>query len=385
VIEMVEKTFFAPAERVSADVIADEQSSVGAIANIREFLDAQPSIAGIINRQRQFVLVNEQLLDALGMADIEEVLGKRPGEALRCIHSDELEGGCGTSESCRYCGAVQAILESQRTNSKIARECSVTCAGSDGWSALDLRVTASPCVLNDRDYTILAMSDIGVEKRRDALERVFFHDVINTATAMHLLIEELESGEIEATDELPVLKRLNGSLLDDVIAQRDLGAAERGELMVMVAPLDAFEVLRDVALQLGGANAGEGKRIRIDPASARLTIYSVERLLRRTLFNMLKNALEAVPGSSEIHAGVAQVDGGVRYWVRNETFMPPEVQANIFQRSFSTKGEGRGLGTYSMKLLGERYLQGKVSFESTEEGGTVFTAEFPLSIGSSDV
>ena len=35
--------------------------------------------------------------------------------------------------------------------------------------------------------------------------------------------------------------------------------------------------------------------------------------------------------------------------------------ARIFQRSFSTKAErGRGLGTYSMKLLGEGYLHGRV-------------------------
>ncbi|MCG8333275.1 MAG: ATP-binding protein, partial [Proteobacteria bacterium] len=34
---------------------------------------------------------------------------------------------------------------------------------------------------------------------------------------------------------------------------------------------------------------------------------------------------------------------------------------------------GRGLGTYSMKLLGEEFLGGKVAFSSTEEKGTEFT------------
>ena len=45
---------------------------------------------------------------------------------------------------------------------------------------------------------------------------------------------------------------------------------------------------------------------------------------------------------------------------------------------FSTKSStGRGLGTYSMKLLGERYLGGAVSFSSSAEHGTVFTFELP--------
>jgi sensor histidine kinase regulating citrate/malate metabolism len=47
----------------------------------------------------------------------------------------------------------------------------------------------------------------------------------------------------------------------------------------------------------------------------------------------------------------------------------------LFQRSFSTKGTGRGIGTYSMKLFGEKYLEGRVDFESTRENGTTFFIE----------
>jgi signal transduction histidine kinase len=49
------------------------------------------------------------------------------------------------------------------------------------------------------------------------------------------------------------------------------------------------------------------------------------------------------------------------------------IQLQIFQRFFSTKGPGRGLGTYSMKLFGERYLKGKVDFSSQAPQGTTFT------------
>jgi len=52
-------------------------------------------------------------------------------------------------------------------------------------------------------------------------------------------------------------------------------------------------------------------------------------------------------------------------------------QLQIFRRSFSTKGIDRGMGTYSMKLLTE-YLQGEVSFTSSEENGTLFVARYPL-------
>ena len=55
------------------------------------------------------------------------------------------------------------------------------------------------------------------------------------------------------------------------------------------------------------------------------------------------------------------------------------MSVRIFQRSVSTKAErGRGLGTYGMKLLGERYLGGEVSFVSTEEAGTTFSVRLPI-------
>ena len=52
-----------------------------------------------------------------------------------------------------------------------------------------------------------------------------------------------------------------------------------------------------------------------------------------------------------------------------------DIQLQIFQRSFSTKGLTRGLGTYSVKLLTENYLKGKVSFMSNALEGTVFSVE----------
>ena len=58
--------------------------------------------------------------------------------------------------------------------------------------------------------------------------------------------------------------------------------------------------------------------------------------------------------------------------------MPKHIQLQIFNRSFSTKAKkGRGIGTYSVKLLIENYLKGKVSFISNQEEQTKFIIEVP--------
>ncbi|MPN46151.1 hypothetical protein SDC9_193734 [bioreactor metagenome] len=61
--------------------------------------------------------------------------------------------------------------------------------------------------------------------------------------------------------------------------------------------------------------------------------------------------------------------------------MPPDSQLQIFNRSFSTKGDGRGLGTYSIRLLGEKYLKGHVGFTSNKNDGTTFFIRLPKEHG----
>jgi sensor histidine kinase regulating citrate/malate metabolism len=48
------------------------------------------------------------------------------------------------------------------------------------------------------------------------------------------------------------------------------------------------------------------------------------------------------------------------------------MRYQIFQQGSSTKGHGRGNGTYSIKLLSE-ILGGEASFTSSEKDGTTFS------------
>jgi len=61
------------------------------------------------------------------------------------------------------------------------------------------------------------------------------------------------------------------------------------------------------------------------------------------------------------------------FWVKNDQVIPKDVQMQLFTRSYSTKSQDRGIGTYSIRLLTENYLKGKVSFISNEIEGTIFS------------
>jgi signal transduction histidine kinase len=94
---------------------------------------------------------------------------------------------------------------------------------------------------------------------------------------------------------------------------------------------------------------------------------------------MLKNALEATTCGGVVRLGVEVDNSSLSFWVHNEAVIPIEYQQRIFQRDFSTKGAGRGLGTYSMQLLG-RFLSGDVSYKSQQGYGTRFILTVPLNL-----
>ena len=137
---------------------------------------------------------------------------------------------------------------------------------------------------------------------------------------------------------------------------REQRAAHRAQ------PYPTRQFLEELITFYQGHKAAVGGKSCSTPLPATVTLISDRALLWRVLGNMLKNALEASQPGETVTLGCRSGSGQVELWVHNPGEIPEEVRLQIFQRSFSTKGAGRGLGTYSIKLLGERYLRGKVSF-----------------------
>ena len=144
--------------------------------------------------------------------------------------------------------------------------------------------------------------------------------------------------------------------------------------------IDSLELLQEVTDTYDSQPFADRRHIRVDENAQRIVFTSDKTLLQRVIGNMLKNALEASGSGDTVTLGCEMRGDRIEFRVHNPNPMPREIQLQVFQCSFSTKGPGRGIGTYSMKLLSERYLQGNVSFTSSAEAGTVFRARYPLSL-----
>lgn len=374
-MQSVLSTKAAPAERAEAAQLADDILRFREDAMAVQLLAASPDIFLILNQQRQIVFANEPTAAILGIDQVDMILGQRVGEAVHCEHAHEEPGGCGTSEFCRECGALQAMMSSL-SGRRAVRECRITLESGD---SLDLRVTARPMALDGRAFTTFAIADIADEKRRRVLERIFFHDILNTAGGMLGIAELLcEASPEELEEYKPLVFTLSNSLVDEIKAQQMLSAAESGELSVDPMRLNSLSLLYELTAAYANHEVAIGRSLAIDVGAAPVFFESDKALVRRVVGNMIKNALEASVPGQVVTVGCVAIADSVKFTVHNPNEMPRSVQLQVFQRSFSTKGSGRGLGTYSMRLLTEHYLHGSVGFTSSAADGTTFFACYPF-------
>lgn len=392
---VVMDTAFAPAERASREEVLRQHAKLAALPFVREFLDAIPDMSMVLNGQRQIVFANRAFSEflAAGRGDPlasaagpeADVLGCRPGEAVGCLRF-QAEGDCGTTAFCRTCGAAIAIVSSQKRHAPEVRECRMFIGGiGAAETALDLRVWARPIEVQGESFTMFSLVDISDEKRRKALEQIFFHDVLNTASGVKGLADLMVHAgmpEAKIRHVAGMVAESADKLVEEISAQQMLIAAENHELLVSAQPLRSLDLLQEMVRQFHSHSAASRKKIEIAPGTESCEFASDPVLLRRVLTNLIKNALESIrPGETVTLGSHADADS-ICFTVHNGGVIPAQVQLQIFNRSFSTKGSGRGLGTYSIKLISERYLGGHVSFVSNAEEGTRFTVRYPRTIRS---
>ena len=367
------KTFYAPAEKASKHVLKEQSAIFFGNKILNEFADSVSQMMLILNQERQIVFANRQFIEFLELKNCDPIIGYRPGEAVNCIHANDTERGCGTSEFCRTCGAVNAILNSI-AGTRSTKECRILTTNN---TAFDFRVTATPFTTENHQFTIFAIRDISNEKRRKNLERVFFHDILNSAGGISGLSEILM--ETQDPEEIKYMARILNqtaeSMIDEIQSQRQLNVAESGELKIDINPFSSLDFLNELLHTYTVHRLTNNKTVKINEKSKNSKVTTDKVLLRRILCNMINNSLEASKPFSTITLTCTPKKDKTQFAVHNPGFIPKNTQLQIFQRSFSTKGEGRGIGTYSMKLLGEKYLKGKVRFESSEEYGTTFYFE----------
>lgn len=378
-------TFFAPPERSGGDELRAQLDYLEHDPVVDAMMRAVAGLVAVLNEQRQVLALNTRMLELLGIADPGKALGLRLGEVVGCTHSSEMPGGCGTSEYCSTCGAAISQVTSLQDDQAVERTCAIDLRHPlNGAEQIFFRVQACPIHRGPRRVLLLFLQDISAEQQRAALDRTFFHDVRNTLCGV------LNAGEILARDRTRPDASLAAALVQsahrlfrEIELQRCLSTSTMERFERMQTPVAVSDVLEEAARIRLQHPEITSRTLEITPADAGAPLLHTDpTLLFRVVQNMVVNACEATPPGGRVRVWVDVSPEAVAFCVWNPTAIPPEVARRVFQRNFSTKATlGRGLGTYSMKLLGERMLGGNVGFTSNAAEGTCFRFRLPVAAG----
>lgn len=368
---------FKPAVRDSGATVLSLHHRLSADFQLAPILDAMPDAVILLNRHRQILFGNRVFTWMAEGRGCHDFVGLRPGEFFVCEHLADAEDGCGSAEQCSTCGAAWTLMEAA-AGGRQEGECRLLVRGEQGVEALDVSLTCSSCKWQDEQLYLMVIKDISHQKRLLFLERIFLHDILNTVSAISSMTELMARDGLPSADMKHDLVEMAHSLVEEIATHRQLMAAEANELSVHQGIMAPRLLLDHVAATCRNLESARDKELILDMEGESRIFLSDESLLYRVLVNLVKNAMEATPAGGKVTIGCRWREDRLSFFCCNPGVIPHEVQLQLFHRSFSTKGEGRGIGTYSVKLLTERYLQGEVSFESRPETGTIFRVTIPF-------
>jgi len=369
-------TQFAPADRASIETLCTQLDRVINDPIVKTLLESLGGYVVIINQQRQILTASAELRDLLLANGCENFVGMRPGEALGCVHATTAENGCGTSAQCSHCGAVIAILAAQCSDMPVEEECWITLRRQDTIENIEFRARATPLSACGADLMVLVLHDISSHKRRAVLERKFLHQTRNLLSGIVTWSEVME--QESSTEASRTIRDLAFQLRDLIVRQSVIDQAEKGQLIVRREKVPYDCLVTALSATFSHLASSEDKQLVFHPNRAIPYVISDRNILLSILGNMVENAIEGTPKGGTIHIRHELFHGQPSFLVSNPGVMPEQVAERIFQRSFSTKGEpGRGMGTYTMRLLASQGLAGEVYFTSTPKDGTIFRVVLP--------
>lgn len=377
---MSEPTHFAPAERVAPEMLAEQVRQLVGSPVTDGILRAADSLLAVLNEQRQVVSLNEQLLRWLGIEDAATLFGLRLGEAFGCVHAQEAPAGCGTTRYCVSCGQAIATVTALRSNEVVERKCVIQANRAGAPADLCLSVRACPMVIGGQRFVALLLRDITEEQRLAASERMILHDMGNVLNALQLV----PGGELAPPDGAAAaawagtMERMLQGLTRTYRLHRSLVDARMDAYQPHFEDIRFGQLFEDVRAVVLRHPAAQGKHLQVGGVPD-TSVHTDRAAVTRVLMNMLVNAFEATDpdGTVRFTAGLDGDDLRISVW--NARAIPPPLALRIFQRNFSTHREpGRGLGTVSMKMIGESLLGGEVHFTSNPAEGTTFVFRLPV-------
>lgn len=330
-----------------------------------------PPMIMILTSSRQVVYCNKSFSAYIGGSKEIDQTGWRPGEVLHCIYAEGSRSGCGGSTFCKYCGFFQALTALDKGARSVTHECYVQTREG---KTLNLSVNATSFEQGGYRYIFCVVDNLENIGFRQLYENMFMNEIRQKLTDIRMLMKEMTS--LQNPQYLPLLKSQLIQMEEAMQLFELLQKIEKEQSLYGRHEWFAAKPLVDEVIISLFLNSEFRKR-NVKKSIPDIKIYSDRGLLFHVLKALLKNAMEVENNSREIQISVIDSTSTLSFKIKNPTPMNESRQKVVFARFAEPKSDGSGLGSYLAKKIVTGGLNGKISFVSNEEKGTVFTVRLP--------
>ena len=341
-------------------------------------LDAINTAVFIMDKDFNIVYINKYISkNLLPEEKTKEDYNLAPGEIFDCKNGFENEICiCGLSTSCNFCSLRQLLNMIVNGQASPSQEVLMTDTNN---KMKVLELSHKKFEFEDTAYfTISAIDKTAAYKKRQ-LESVFFHDLINLAgglTGYLDILDEMEADEY--LEHMPNIKSLANQILEDVICQSQISRTEQDRLEPEICEVEMLEFISTLRTSIIYQPCAKNREFIVNIPQGDFSFFTDERILSRVLLNMLKNAAENSDKDDQYTLDITKNEDSITFNVHNNGFIPEATQRRMFSFGNSNKGNGHGVGAYSVRLLTENILKGNAWFTSSKEDGTNFFINIPI-------
>jgi len=343
-------------------------------------------------RTKQFVALTDHVVRSVGAGiiacDLESrVLHLNPaGARMLEIADEESVTGSLLDDVIPLEGQSWGLLKTRVRDRNVVR-----LEGSVATTGMRLGMTIGP--LADEHTNVVGfvvtfqdLSEIKVEAERQRMqERMaavgelaarMAHEIKNPLASISGSAQVLESaGTLDEKDQrlLRILidesRRLSG-ILDGFLEYTRPQRAAFG-------PCNLSAMLRDCVDLLGRSEEHRDDHRLVLRVPENLTLRGEEHQLRQIIWNLSRNALQAMPEGGELEISAVRRNGRVVLrWRDTGVGMTEEVRRQAFEPFVTTRPGGTGLGLAVVYAAVAEH-GGTIAIDSTLGGGTVVTVELP--------
>ncbi|MGM0646702.1 MAG: PAS domain S-box protein, partial [Thermodesulfobacteriota bacterium] len=233
------------------DRVHNEQAQKEQQELLETLFDSAPLVLLVIDDQRRLRRVNAFAAQLAGRTE-SEMLGMCAGEAMRCVHANDSDQGCGFGPSCEQCLVARTVLDTLQTgSSKLQIEAPLTLEGDTAGRDLTFMVSSAPVTFQDRRMALLTMQDISDRKAYEQhIQYISLHDQLTGLYNRAYLENELNRLNRSRAHPLTLICMD----LDGLKVVNDTLGHNQGDMQLQACARILQEVFRssDILARIGG-------------------------------------------------------------------------------------------------------------------------------------